>query len=180
MPWESLWCFVGEPHSFVESVALPPIYLHNCHNETNIYIYKCLAPSLHLRLLILQVGETSNAPKSQLCHKDIEEAQILLLVFNPYSLPKNTPQRIYWGMWHSLSSWAVSRLLVTQVGARKVRSWVCQRGRCVRVEGASAPSTEFASGVLPEGWDVAGVGEMGNAWGGQPSSENLPLRAVEG
>jgi len=62
-----------------------------------------------------------------------------------------------------MSSWAVSRLLVTRVGARKVWSWVCQRGHCVRVEGASAPSPEFASGVLPEGWDVAGVREMGNA-----------------
>jgi len=57
-----------------------------------IHIYH--APSLHLRLLILQVGETPIAPKSQLCHKDIEEAEILLHVFNPYSLPQNTAQRI--------------------------------------------------------------------------------------
>ncbi len=35
-------------------------------------------------------------------------------------------------------------------------SLICQRGHCVRVEGVSAPRPEFASGVLPEGRDVAG------------------------
>ncbi len=33
----------------------------------------------------------------------------------------------------------------------------------MRVEGTSFPSPGFASGILPEGWDVAGVREMGNA-----------------
>jgi hypothetical protein len=42
MPWESLWCFVGEPHSFLTSLNLLHFHLYICTTVIMrlIHIYK--------------------------------------------------------------------------------------------------------------------------------------------